>query len=125
MHSGSVLELFNLYNNFDQKKIIAIGETGFDSDRDFLLERKTFLEQIKLANYVHLPVIIHSKNANAEVIKILYECSPLHGFVFHCYQPDIEFLQEIHSLGESLSFASPITEKRKTKSRGNKTNAYR
>ena len=93
----------------ENKKIVAIGEIGLDTDGDFLLQREKFIRQIELANFLRLPIIIHSKNSNERVLKIIKYIYPQYGFVFHCFQPDIDIAKEIIKLGGYLSFATPIT----------------
>ena len=109
LYDGNVGNLFQLYMKSPKDKIVAVGETGLDSNGDIYSQRIKFIEQIELANRLELPLIIHSNNANREVINILKSHYPRFGFVFHCFQPDIEIAQEIVNMGGFLSFASPIT----------------
>ena len=106
LHNGSVEDLLNLRVT---NKVVAIGEIGLDTDGDFLLQRERFIKQIELANFLELPIIIHSKNSNERVLKIFKDVYPLYSFVFHCFQPDIDIAKEIIKLGGYLSFATPIT----------------
>ena len=106
LHNGSVEDLLNLRVT---NKVVAIGEIGLDTDGDFLLQREKFIRQIELANFLRLPIIIHSKNSNERVLKIIKDIYPQYGFVFHCFQPDIDIAKEIIKLGGYLSFATPIT----------------
>ena len=106
LHNGSVEDLLNLRVT---NKVVAIGEIGLDTDGDFLLQREKFIRQIELANFLRLPIIIHSKNSNERVLKIIKYIYPQYGFVFHCFQPDIDIAKEIIKLGGYLSFATPIT----------------
>lgn len=106
LHAGCVYELLDLRIT---EKVVAIGEIGLDTDGDFLLQREKFIRQIELANFLRLPIIIHSKNSNERVLKIIKDVYPQYGFVFHCFQPDIDIAKEIIKLGGYLSFATPIT----------------
>ena len=106
LHNGNIEDLLKLRIT---DKVVAIGEIGLDTDGDFLLQRERFIKQIELANFLELPIIIHSKNSNERVLKIFKYVYPLSGFVFHCFQPDIDIAKEIIKLGGYLSFASPIT----------------
>lgn len=106
LHNGNVEDLLNLRVT---DKVVAIGEIGLDTDGDFLLQREKFIRQIELANFLRLPIIIHSKNSNERVLKIIKYIYPQYGFVFHCFQPDIDIAKEIIKLGGYLSFATPIT----------------
>lgn len=106
LHNGNVEELLHLRVT---NKVVAIGEIGLDTYGDFLLQREKFIKQIELANFLKLPIIIHSKNSNERVLKIIKDVYPQYGFVFHCFQPDIDIAKEIIKLGGYLSFATPIT----------------
>lgn len=106
LHAGCVYELLDLRIT---EKVVAIGEIGLDIEGDFLLQRERFIKQIELANFLELPIIIHSKNSNEKVLKIIKNVYPQYGFVFHCFQPDIDIAKEIIKLGGYLSFATPIT----------------
>ena len=106
LHNGNIEDLLKLRIT---DKVVAIGEIGLDTDGDFLLQREKFIKQIELANFLELPIIIHSKNSNERVLKIFKDVYPLYSFVFHCFQPDIDIAKEIIKLGGYLSFATPIT----------------
>lgn len=106
LHNGNIEDLLKLRIT---DKVVAIGEIGLDTDGDFLLQRERFIKQIELANFLELPIIIHSKNSNERVLKIFKYVYHLYGFVFHCFQPDIDIAKEIVKLGGYLSFATPIT----------------
>lgn len=56
-------------------KLVAIGETGLDYHFNYPIElqKKYFIEQIKLANKYNLPIIIHSRESQGDVEKILKE----------------------------------------------------
>ena len=106
LHAGGIYDLLDLRIT---DKVVAIGEIGLDTDGDFFLQREKFIKQIELANFLELPIIIHSKNSNEKVLKIIKDIYPQYGFVFHCFQPDIDIAKEIIKLGGYLSFATPIT----------------
>lgn len=106
LHNGNIEDLLKLRIT---DKVVAIGEIGLDIEGDFLLQRERFIKQIELANFLELPIIIHSKNSNEKVLKIIKNVYPQYGFVFHCFQPDIDIAKEIIKLGGYLSFATPIT----------------
>lgn len=115
LYDGSVEELEYLYYKYDNKKIVGIGETGIDTSGDIDIQIDKFIDSIKLANKLKLPVIIHSGTtkdskvyANRLCIEILKKYKPKYGFVFHCFQPDLEILNEIVALGGYISVGSKI-----------------
>lgn len=107
-------DLFNLVND----KVVAIGEIGFDNtDNDYNNQKYYFVKQILIANELKLPVIIHSKNSNEEIINIFKNIiKPKYGCVFHCFQPDIEIMKYLVENRYYISFAGPITYKSAKKS---------
>lgn len=109
LHNGDIDSLLDLYLYYENSKIVAIGEIGLDNSEDIEKQKIIFIEQIKLANMLELPIIIHSNNTNKEVINIIKENKPNNGFVFHCFQPDIDIMREIISLDGYISVGTPIT----------------
>ena len=107
-------DLFNLVND----KVVAIGEIGLDnSDNNYINQKYYFIKQILIANELKLPVIIHSKNSNKEIVNIFENIiKPKYGCVFHCFQPDIEIMKYLVDNGYYISFAGPITYKTAKKS---------
>lgn len=116
LYDGEVEKLIEIYSKYDEGKIVAIGETGIDTSGDLSSQIRKFLKSIILANELHLPLIIHanttkssSLNANRACIEIIKRIRPQYGFVFHCFQPDLDVLNEIISLGGYVSVGSNIT----------------
>lgn len=108
LYEGNVNKLIEIYNN-NERKIVAIGETGLDSKEMISSQITKLIYQIELANFLELPIIIHSNNTNKEVIEILKKHFPKYGFVFHCFQPDTEIANKIIEMGGYISFGTPIT----------------
>ena len=92
------LQLFEsqiLYSK--HKKCVAIGECGLDyfrlpkdiKDKNLIKEKqkKIFIKQIKLANKINLPLIVHIRDASEDALDILKEYST-RGGVLHCYNAD-------------------------------------
>ena len=56
------------------KKVIGIGETGLDfyyTHSNKNIQKKIFIEHIKAASYLKIPLIVHSRNAEIETYEIL------------------------------------------------------
>ena len=94
-------------------KVVAIGEIGLDfhydnSPRD--IQRKWFIEQIKLAKELNMPIIVHSRDADQETFDILKEEADerLRG-VLHCYSGSAEMAKDYIDLGFYISLAGPVT----------------
>ncbi|SCH27451.1 Uncharacterized deoxyribonuclease YcfH [uncultured Ruminococcus sp.] len=93
-----------------EEKVVAIGEIGLDYHYDFSprdLQKKVFAEQLQLANFLDLPVIIHSREATADTMELLQKYHP-HGVV-HCFSGSSQTAKEILSLGMYLGFTGVVT----------------
>lgn len=97
-------------------KVVAIGEIGLDFYRDLsprAAQRKAFESQLALASRLNKPVIIHDRDAHAEVMAILRDWAstlarPEKG-VLHCFSGDLEMAQQAVEMGFLISIAGPIT----------------
>ena len=96
------------------QKIIGIGETGLDyfydhSDRE--KQRASFVAHIEVARESGLPVIIHSRDADKDMIQILKEESAKGTFpgVIHCFTAGYELAKTAINCGLSISLSGIIT----------------
>jgi len=94
-------------------KVVAYGEIGLDyhyNHSDPELQRGRFREQIQLARELKLPVIIHTREAQDDTIRILKEerASEIGG-VFHCFSGDAWLAKDALELGFYLSFSGILT----------------
>ena len=98
------------------KKVVAIGEVGLDyyrnlSPKDSQVE--AFKKFIHLAGSLKLPLIIHSREADQDIIRILKsEKTEEQTGVIHCFSGDGQFLKECTGLGFNISFTSNLTFKK-------------
>ena len=95
------------------KKVVAIGEIGLDyhweNDKKDL-QKYAFLEQIKLANKLDLPIAIHSRDAIMDTIEILKgNILPNKKGILHCCQLNKDLVKAGLEAGFYISFAGPIT----------------
>jgi TatD DNase family protein len=104
---------WELLNRLAQNpKVIAWGEIGLDYFRDLSprdLQQKCFIQQIELANDAGLPIIIHNRDAHADILKIIKQNRPENGGVFHSYSGSWEMAKELLKMGFYLSFSGPLT----------------
>ena len=95
------------------KKLVAIGEIGLDyywNKENSKLQKELFIEQIKLANELDLPIIIHTREAVADTIDILKNRQKANNTgIFHCCPLNRELVKEALKLDYYISFAGPIT----------------
>jgi TatD DNase family protein len=100
--------------------VVAWGEIGLDYHYDNSprqAQQHALRVQLELAKSRQLPVIIHDRDAHADLLRILRELAPYpQGGVMHCYSGSAEMLQDFLRLGMYISFAGPITFKNARKS---------
>lgn len=94
-----------------KQKVVAIGETGLDyhydhSPRD--LQRTVFIRQLELADETGLPVIVHSREADEDILNIVRESGVNRG-VFHCFSGNLDMAEQVMALGFYISIAGPVT----------------
>lgn len=100
------------------EKVVAIGEIGLDYYWDrapVAVQQAAFAEQLELAFETALPVIIHNRDASADVLRILRESSLREvesPGVFHSFLADWETAEQALELGCFLGFTGPITYKK-------------
>jgi len=95
------------------KKVVAIGETGLDLHYDFSSpqqQRDSFARHIEIAKELNLPVVIHSREAFDETMEILESHeSGLKGLVFHCYAGDVRQAKIVLDKGWYISLTGVVT----------------
>jgi TatD DNase family protein len=94
-----------------QEKAVAVGEIGLDYFKNYSQgpnQRKLFRALLKLAKEADLPLVIHSRNAQADTLAILKEES-VGRAVVHCFSGGEDFLKECLALGFFISFTCNIT----------------
>ena len=114
------LDLSELYKMAENKKVVAIGEIGLDyhyENYNKELQKEYFIKQIKIANELELPIIIHNRESNVDSLQIVKENVCKKKGIFHCCPHNIELIKEILKQDYYVSFAGPITFK-------NAKNAY-
>lgn len=95
------------------EKVIAIGEIGLDyywDDSKKDLQKKWFREQIRLANDLDLPYIVHNRDAHADTLSIMTEEKKDNSRgILHCFSGSVELAREFIKLGFMISLAGPVT----------------
>jgi len=94
-------------------KVVAIGEIGLDYYYDFSprkLQKEWFARQINLAYSLGLPIIIHDRDAHADVLDILKAHKDrIVGGVMHCYSGSWEMAKDFMDLGFYIALGGPVT----------------
>ncbi|MDD2723900.1 MAG: TatD family hydrolase [Methylovulum sp.] len=112
-HEGrdpSADELIALGQN---EKVIAIGETGLDyfrSDGDLTWQHNRFRNHIAAAKTLKKPLIIHTREAGQDTLKILAEEGADEvGGIIHCFTENWGFAQKAMDLNFYISFSGIVT----------------
>ncbi|MEC1180637.1 TatD family hydrolase [Metasolibacillus meyeri] len=94
-------------------KVVGIGETGLDyywdkSPKD--IQEFWFRKQIKLAQKLNLPIIIHNRDATGDVVRILREENAATvGGIMHCFGGSVETARECINMNFMISLGGPVT----------------
>jgi len=100
-----------------RERVVAVGETGLDrhwQDTPFPQQEEYFGRHLELARKHDLPVVIHCREAEADVVRMLREDYDRHGpvrGVMHSFTGDFQTAEACLALGLYISFAGMITYK--------------
>lgn len=93
--------------------IVGVGETGLDyfrSQGDLEWQRNRFRRHIEAAKIAHKPLIIHTRNAAVDTMRILTEESAREaGGVMHCFSEDWKVAKQALDIGFYISFSGIVT----------------
>ncbi|RAK16575.1 TatD DNase family protein [Anoxybacillus vitaminiphilus] len=94
-------------------KVVALGEMGLDYYWDKSpkeVQKEVFRKQIALAKKVKLPIIIHNREATADIIEILREENASEvGGIMHCFTGSVEVAKQCIDMNFYISFGGPVT----------------
>ena len=102
-----------LYILVKNPKVVAIGETGLDYFKSYSSkesQERLFLCLIDLAKQLKLPLVIHCRDAQKDILKILKQ-EKINKAVVHCFSGDEDFLDSCLEEGFFISFTCNITYK--------------
>lgn len=109
-HEPTVEEIIKLSQD---EKVIAIGETGLDTYRstgDLTWQQNRFRNHIRAAIKTKKPLIIHTRQAKEDTVKIMQEENAKEaGGIMHCFTEDWEMAQKCLDLGFYISFSGIVT----------------
>jgi TatD DNase family protein len=97
-----------------EPKIIGIGETGLDYYHESSLvknQKNSFVEHIKAAQETKIPLIIHSRNADLDMMEILSSEQRNKNFpaLLHCFSSSKELARKALDLGIYISISGIVT----------------
>ncbi|MBS5949993.1 MAG: TatD family hydrolase [Clostridium sp.] len=104
---SEIVELISKNN-----KIIAVGEIGLDyyweENPPKEVQKEVFRKQMKLAEKLKLPVVIHDRDAHADTLDIIKEFPKVKGIV-HCFSGSSEFAKECIKRGYYIGIGGVVT----------------
>lgn len=104
----------DVLQNTKHDKVVAIGECGLDYFYDFAprdVQIKVFKQMIKAAQESALPLIVHTRDADADTMELLYEAyrqKPFTGEI-HCYSSSLRLALAALEIGFYISASGMIT----------------
>ncbi|MEU9145880.1 TatD family hydrolase [Streptomyces sp. NPDC048349] len=91
----------------------AVGETGLDHFRTgpegMAAQERSFRAHIEIAKRRGKALVIHDRDAHADVLRVLREEGAPERTVFHCYSGDADMARECAAAGYYMSFAGTVT----------------
>lgn len=112
--TAEVLEKFEQTirgENQNGKRIVALGEIGLDYNRNFQsedIQKNAFMEQLKLAKKLDLPVVIHERDAWEDTMEVLSRAGNTR-VVLHSFSGGLKEAQQCIERGYYISFSGMIT----------------
>lgn len=104
--------LDQLHELAQQPRVVAIGEIGFDHYHNKApvgVQEAIFRAQIALAYTLKLPIVIHTREAHADTLRVLQDVKHPYGVVMHSFAGDRAYAEACLDLGCMLSLSGPIT----------------
>ena len=95
-----------------REHVVAVGETGLDYYRHHAepgVQRWWYREHITIAKRTGKALMIHDREAHADVLRILEEEGPPDRVVFHCFSGDVAMVKQCAEAGYVMSFAGNVT----------------
>lgn len=101
-----------LKSQCQKEKVVAVGEIGLDyywDNESHDVQKKWFIRQLDLARELDLPVIIHSRDAAEDTLKIMKEHAQGLRGVIHCFSYSKELAEEYVKMGFHIGIGGVVT----------------
>ena len=111
--AGGVSDNFeeHIYQMTQNKAVVAIGEMGLDYYRNISspdIQKDIFKKQLTIAEELSLPVVIHNRDSDTDLLSILANFKAVIG-VAHCFSGQLETAKRFLELGYYISFSGNLT----------------
>ena len=94
-----------------EPKVVAIGEVGLDyhwPEPSHEIQQAVFIEQVKMAVELDVPIDIHDREAHGDTMDILSQYGKGIRGVFHCFSGSLEMAQELIKMGFYIGFTGTM-----------------
>ncbi len=109
LNENSIQDIETIRRLAAHPKAVAIGEIGLDYYYDVPkeLQKEVFAAQLRLADELSMPVVIHDREAHGDILEMLKTYRPK-GIV-HCFSGSVEMSREIVKLGMYIGMGGVVT----------------
>jgi len=104
-----------IFKFLENKRAIAVGEAGLDFHYNLSTpenQLRVFKRQINIAREVKMPLLIHSREAEEEILRTLEQMEFDLPVIFHCYTGNMKDAKEILEKGYYISISGIVTFKK-------------
>ncbi|MBE8163280.1 MAG: TatD family hydrolase [Bdellovibrionaceae bacterium] len=104
-----------MLSHLTDPKVVGVGEIGLDYYYDNApkeLQKEVFKRQLQIAKDFNLPVEIHAREAEDDIVALLTEFKGQVSGIIHCFSGSQNFANEVLSLGYNLSISGIVTFKK-------------
>ena len=110
IHPWDIKNIKQINYNFLNKNLFAVGEIGLDKtiDTPLYLQKDIFISQIKIANKLNLPIIIHCVKAIQEIIEIKTKHAPNNIWIYHGFNKNKQIAEQLLKHNFMLSFGKDL-----------------
>lgn len=108
-------ELAQIRELLAEPRVVALGEIGLDYYHDRAphdIQEQLFRQQLAMARELDFPVVIHSRDAVADTLRILDSAARGQAGVMHSFSGDWAYAEACLDVGFYLSFSGPVTFKK-------------
>lgn len=95
----------------NEPKVVAIGEVGLDyhwPEPSHEIQQEVFIEQVKMAVELDVPIDIHDREAHGDTLDILRKYGKGIRGVFHCYSGSLEMAEQLLKMGFYIGFTGTM-----------------
>ena len=103
--------IYELEDMAKNPKVVAVGETGLDYHYNISpksIQKNIFNEQIELSKDLNIPIIMHNRDSDKDLLSII-ESSKLDYGVVHCFSSNWGLAEKLLNLNIKLSFTGMVT----------------